>query len=257
MGAPLSSLESTRRSIRRVVRELRTARGLSQAELARKLEMSQSRLSEVEGGAGSFTAEQLVQLMRIFNVGIDRFLPPQGPIEDQLQNMLARFGALHLHERDDVLPDQRFERLLTLFRETLASARSPRLMTALAPVLARNIDTIDVGLLHAEVARFGREARFGWVAESTCAAIDAELKTSVPAPWAKLYRRTIAVVSPIVEHLRATIRSTPPDVLDTSIRSKESVDQIREESSPIAKRWNIMTAIGTDDFRNALRAARE
>jgi transcriptional regulator with XRE-family HTH domain len=52
------------------VRALRRARRLTQAELAGKLGLSQARLSEIESGDGSFTAEQLVVILRLFNVGL-------------------------------------------------------------------------------------------------------------------------------------------------------------------------------------------
>lgn len=46
------------------------------------------------------------------------------------------------------------------------------------------------------------------------------------------------------------------DVLDPTIRSHASLDKAREESSPIAKKWRVVTAIDADDFAKALRDAR-
>ena len=70
-----SALETTRLAIAKKVRLLRRERRLSQAELAKKLGLSQSRLSELENGAGSFTAEQLVMLLQLFNVTLADFAP--------------------------------------------------------------------------------------------------------------------------------------------------------------------------------------
>jgi transcriptional regulator with XRE-family HTH domain len=51
-------LKKSRAWIARNVRELRKERRWTQAELAKRLDLSQARLSEIEGGDGSFTAEQ-------------------------------------------------------------------------------------------------------------------------------------------------------------------------------------------------------
>jgi transcriptional regulator with XRE-family HTH domain len=64
------------------VRDLHTGRRWTQAELAKPLGRSQARLSEVERGQGSFSAEQLLEILRLFNVdylGVDESdieLPP-------------------------------------------------------------------------------------------------------------------------------------------------------------------------------------
>ena len=66
---------------------------MSQAELAQKLGLSQSRLSELENGAGSFSAEQLVLLLQVFNVTVENFAHRrQRSHTDTLQNALARLG---------------------------------------------------------------------------------------------------------------------------------------------------------------------
>jgi transcriptional regulator with XRE-family HTH domain len=68
-------VERLRSDIARKVRELRTGRGWTQAELAERLDASQARLSEIERGDGSFSAEQLLTLFKLFNVGPDHFAP--------------------------------------------------------------------------------------------------------------------------------------------------------------------------------------
>src|SRR5580658_327261 len=99
-------LRKVRSEIARTVRELRKERRWTQAELAKRLDLSQARLSEIEGGDGSFTAEQFLLLLRLFNVGTNRFAPSGGSSaghdhEAQIQNALARLGALHLKENRD------------------------------------------------------------------------------------------------------------------------------------------------------------
>ena len=66
----LQSLDKDRRRIAAKVRELRQSRNWTQAELSKRLQLSQSRLSEIERGAGSFTAEQFLLLLRLFIKGV-------------------------------------------------------------------------------------------------------------------------------------------------------------------------------------------
>jgi hypothetical protein len=47
-----------------------------------------------------------------------------------------------------------------------------------------------------------------------------------------------------------------PDVLDAGIRSKRTFDEVAASSSPISRRWGIITVLQTDDFVEALRGAR-
>ena len=82
------------------IRRLRQERRLTQARLAKELFISQNYLSELERGQGSFTAEQLLTILRFFNVPVDYFAPKAVPAEDQLQNSLARLGARHLAENE-------------------------------------------------------------------------------------------------------------------------------------------------------------
>lgn len=51
---PSSSLDKLRIRVGKRVRELRHARRWTQVELARQLDVSQGRLSEIEAGKGSF-----------------------------------------------------------------------------------------------------------------------------------------------------------------------------------------------------------
>src|ERR1035438_2790437 len=88
------NLKKSRTSIARKVQDLRRARHWTQAELARLLHLSQSRLSEIEGGDGSFTAEQFLTILRLFNVAASEFVHEHADPTAELQNALARLGAL-------------------------------------------------------------------------------------------------------------------------------------------------------------------
>src|SRR6476469_4792741 len=99
----LSRKSAGRARISATVRALRKERGWTQAELAEKLGLSQNRLSEVERGDGSFTAEQFLLILKLFNVTTSRFADATDRPQ-QLQNALARRGASHLQESAGVVP---------------------------------------------------------------------------------------------------------------------------------------------------------
>src|SRR5436190_12476948 len=117
-SSPIHDLDQTRRGVCAKVRELRLARRWTQAELAARLGLSQSRFSQIERGKGSFTAEQLIEVLRLFNVPLDQFVPPPDP-DAELQNAFARLGALPLRESAEVLPSARYAAVRDALREVL------------------------------------------------------------------------------------------------------------------------------------------
>jgi transcriptional regulator with XRE-family HTH domain len=242
------------------VRSLRQARRWTQAELARHLHLSQSRLSEIEGGDGSFTAEQFLSLLRLFNVPVSHFGLSAQDRGSQLQNALARLGAFHLHENSEIIPDEQLENPADVVRETLLGD-SPRLLTAIAPVLVGNIDRINLNKLRLELVQVGFERRLSWVTENTLLALDRELTEPLPLTWAKRYRRAQTVLGAFVESISAApgtraAQAQTPDVLDSGIRSKKTLGEVSASSSPISQNWGIVTRLQPADFGEALRAAR-
>ncbi|HEY3351952.1 MAG TPA: helix-turn-helix transcriptional regulator [Polyangia bacterium] len=259
MAIPDAELRELRAVIATRVRDLRRERHWTQVELSRRLGLSQSRLSEIERGDGSFTAEQLLLILKLFNVGMAHFVPRHHDQNAELQNVLARLGALHLQESAELVPTERLERITDVVRETLIGAESPRLLAALAPVLVRNADRINLNKLHLEFAAAGLERRLGWLLDNTVEALRTELAHAPPRPWAQLYRRAEILLSTFVEFLASTSRSQPvaaPDVLDTNIRSRRSLEEVVASSSPVARRWGVITNLHPRDFVEALRGAR-
>lgn len=252
-------LSDARASIAREVRQLRSERRWTQKELAEKIELSQARLSEIERGGGSFTAEQLLLLSQLFNVPVSRF----GPVNrssaehEELQNALARLGAVHLQERDDVLPSERFEQVARVVKETLVVGES-RLLTAVAPVLVQHIDRLSLPLLEAELRDLGLDRRLPWLAENVLEAVRGEHKRSLPRDLVARYRRVEAVLDLYVEtaRKRSPAPGEPVDVLDATIRSKRTLEQVREHGSAISRQWGIVTGLQPADFAVALEAAR-
>jgi hypothetical protein len=62
-------------------------------DLAKRRCVVEERLSELERGDGSFTAEQLLAILSFFNVPATYFAPQPSKHERDLQNALARLGA--------------------------------------------------------------------------------------------------------------------------------------------------------------------
>jgi transcriptional regulator with XRE-family HTH domain len=241
------------------VRTLRKQRGWTQAELAGRLRLSQGRLSQIERGGGSFSAEQFLQLLKLFNVTADYFEPTSPTSDAALQNTLARLGASHLRESDDVLPSQRLRAVQDVVREVLVSEQSSRLVTALAPVLVRNIEVVNLPRLHLQLGDVGLEHRLAWLVDNTLEAIRGELP-SAPHAVAAQYRRAQVVLESFLEVAAAADAAKPaaakaPDVLDPSIRSKETLTEVTASASPVSKRWGIVTELLPEDFAQALRTA--
>lgn len=240
------------------VRALRLAHRWSQSELGRELGLSQARLSEIERGDGSFTAEQLLDVLRLFNVPVDHFAPKSGSATASLQNALARLGATHLRESTEVLPSERLNEVHEVVREVLVSAESPRLIAALAPVLVGNIERVSLNGLWGDFREIGLERRVGWLVEETLLAL--RQRGDPPRALARQYRRAAVLMSSLLSVWKPALSTRPeqaPDILDANLRSANSIAQVRDRRSASARAWNIVTTLQTNDFVEALRAAHE
>jgi transcriptional regulator with XRE-family HTH domain len=208
--AHASSLRKGRANIVRKVRELRTARKLTQVELSRRLGLSQGRLSEIERGGGSFTAEQFLAICRLFNVPPSFFGATGTSPGAEVTNALARFGA-HLRETEAVLPTERFEEVAAVVRETLAAADSARLVAALAPVIVANIDRLSLEKVQLDLAQAGLARRFGWLVDCTLHALRRELRDARSrAAWLGPYRRAGVVLASFLRSPRPTSDARGP-----------------------------------------------
>jgi transcriptional regulator with XRE-family HTH domain len=254
------SLHRSRRKIATKVRELRLARKLTQHELAARLHISQNRLSEIEHGDGSFTAEQFLELLRLFNATASDFVEDARDPNLELQNALARLGATHLQE-SAIVASAVLEEVHAVVREALLNG-SPRLITALAPVLANHAESVNLSKLYAELHELGLERRLAWVVENTVAALDALANESGSGAkdWSKLKRRAEVPFRLFVDVVGS--RSDPhgwktaPDPLDPTIRSLRTLEEVKRTASKISERWGIVTSLRPDDFVQALRASR-
>ena len=257
-GSPVRS-RTAAANIGRKVRELRLARRWTQVELAKHLRLSQARLSEIERGGGSFTAEQFLQILRLFNAAVTDFDRDVHDQHAQLQNTLVRLGATNLYESENVLPSAQVQSLNSAVRETLVEG-NPRLLAALGPVIVRNVDRLNLRKLYLELAGIGLERRLAWLIENIYNTIAEQLPHTSPK-WSKPYRRAIVVLEPFLDFVKAqaplaSASTWDSDILDADIRSKQSLAKVREASSDTSKRWGIVTSIQSSDFQTALESAR-
>lgn len=252
---PTSDLEGARRRIAAQVRHLRTERRWTQAELAKKIGLSQARLSEVERGDGSFSAEQLLEVLRLFNVTLDAFTE-RAETDDELQNALARLGATHLRTVPGALPSVRFGGVRAVVREALLSPRDARLVLALAPVVLENLDSLSLDILHDELVGVGFPARVPWLVENVQAAL---LLNQVGAgrTAARRWHRARTVLGDFIARHPAPEPSSPArvDHFDPGVRSERTLAQVVASSSEISRKWGVVSELQPADFADALRAA--
>jgi transcriptional regulator with XRE-family HTH domain len=244
----------SRKRIGNVVRALRRGRARTQAELAKKLRTSQARLSQIESGGGSFSAEQLLHILKLFNITPATFADDSSDRRAQLQNALARLGAHHLQENGQILPGTGADDVITTVVEALSVGES-RLTTALAPVLVENIDRVPLSKLHLELSRAGFDRRLPWLCENVVRAIDSGLKAALPRVWANAARRTDLVMTLFLDAAAPPTGQPAWDVLDTGIRSKKTADDVQRTASDLSKKWRILSSLKPEDFAGALRAA--
>lgn len=248
-------LNETRRGIVRKLREVRLARGWSQAELAGRLGLSQARLSVIERGGGTISAEQFVALLALTNLPIEAFLRRQDP-EDEIQNALARLGALQLRELDDVVPTDRFQRVEDAIVETLAAPRSSRFILALAPVVVWNAEHLSLDQVNERLSRIGLAGRLGWLVESLGRALPLAALAKGSEWWKRRRRAELALAEfrgrSGVVHPPTESPEAPTDHLDPHLRSMRSLDIEWHNSDALARRWGIATELGASDFARAL-----
>jgi transcriptional regulator with XRE-family HTH domain len=247
-----------RRYLGAKVRALRLARRWTQAELANRLFISQNQLSQIERGASSFTAEQFLLAVKLFNADPAEFVRNRGRADQQLQNAIARLGGSHLFESNDVLPSVQLEAAHDAIREALVEG-SPRLITAVAPVLVRNVERLHLVKLLDDLNRIGLSRRFAWVVDNTLHALQQLSTTGPGAAWAKELKRVyvpFTMLLGLAQNVVGDLGTRNVDVLDPAVRSQQTLEEIERAASTISQRWGIVTSLRPDDFADALVAAR-
>lgn len=244
-------------NIREGVHRLRKERRWTQVQLAKLLGLSQSRLSEIEQGNGSLTAEHFLTILQTFNISLDYFVKTE--VNDSaLQNTLNRLGASHLQENQDVLASEKIAQVSYVFREILLSAKSSRQLTSLAPVFVVNARSLDLNHLWRYLYDLGFANRLGWFVENIYIALGQELKQIIPIELARKYRRAEVILREFINAHRPIQQGSPAeDILDENIVSEKTCQLVKKSRSSISQRWQIVTRITTENFAEALRVACE
>lgn len=130
------------------------------------------------------------------------------------------------------------------------------MITALAPVLVNNAELLNFTKLSVDLDSLGLRRRLYWVIENTMEAIRQETRLSTPqARRERLASRRLEVAMRFAHGYEQVLEGSS-DLLDPSIRSKQSADEIRRASSDISKKWGIITSLQPADFAAALRESR-
>ncbi|MBK8576265.1 MAG: helix-turn-helix transcriptional regulator [Elusimicrobia bacterium] len=247
------------------VRRLRQTNRWTQARLGRLLGLSQNRLSEIERGSGSFTAEQLLLILKTFNTPLSYFsFGPTAPAGKVLQNAISRLGASPLQESPDILPTEKLDNSTAVIREVLTDATTPRQITALAPVIVNQPNSLGLNKLRLDFFGEGRINRLGWLFENTLLAVRAELHSpphTLPKECVDRYHRTEVLLQNILRYPGFTVRRRNKNLEDPLepevLYSNEAFEEAIKSRDRVAKRWRVVTRIKTGDFVQALRGARE
>ncbi|MBI4124687.1 MAG: helix-turn-helix transcriptional regulator [Deltaproteobacteria bacterium] len=234
------------------LRKVRQERRWTQAELAEKLGLSQSRLSEIEHGKGSLTAEQFITLLKLFNLPISHFIKTKSDnSEAQLQKALARLGGTQLKEDPNVLPSEKLNDAYNVILETVIGG-SPRLLTALTPVIILHAHPPLFRKIINKLKEYRLENRFYWVLNGVSRVIDRRFKTHVPHNKRFIYRRAKTILEEMLNWQTMIASEYEEDRLDAGIVSEKTFHQLRESRDALALVWKVVTRIREEDFYNAL-----
>ena len=111
--------------------------------------------------------------------------------------------------------------------------------------------------LHVDLEAAGLGRRFGWIAANTLEAVRRETPTAPPS-WKKLYARATVVLESLLSFVTPEHPDQPEalDILDASIRSKKTLDDVVASRSSLSRQWGIASSLQPEDFVKALRGAR-
>jgi transcriptional regulator with XRE-family HTH domain len=239
-----------------IIKKIRLEREITQADLAKKLGISRPWLTEIEKGNGALSAEQFVFLLSYFNQTLDDFFPSnKGYATLHLQNALVRLGASFLKENDELMPSEKFRDMETVVFETVILGESA-LLLALVPVIVKNVEIARLQRIASRLQSLGLESRFWWLIEGTYLAIEKRMEGYQSKEWSKIYRQSKWVLGQIrkLSHFFFDVHrgNYPEDILDKTISSQKTYQEVKRLRDSLAIRWRIVTRIRETDFVNVL-----
>lgn len=253
-------IDALRQRIGPKVRRLRQERRWTLAELARRIAISESRLSELERGGGSFTAEQLLLLFRMFQVGPEDFVErndAHDAVAGSLQTALMKFGARHLVADGSLVIRREHERPVDVVQDVLIKYPSARFLTALPPVLIENLSAVSYPVVQHAVVQAGVPNRWGWLLAQFLEALDRVGVGHASVRW----RRDSARARTVTEHFLQAIprprEEEQVDLMDPDLRSAASVRSATVSASEIDRKWHVLSRLGTHDFVGPLEVLRD
>lgn len=243
-------------NIARIIKTARRDRRLSQSKLAGRLDITQARYSQIENEKGSFSAEQLITLVRFFNIPLSAFeTSKKKSSEDrELQNAVAYFGGKNLYESSDLLPSEKFDRLNSVVVETIIIGSPTRLLTSLAAVIVKNINNVDFNWIESRLFQRSYLNRWGWFLENTFEALKIFSRYNKKMHGTAYYKlsRGLDLLKFEWEIGKNTFKET---VLDNNILSEKTERLVMAKRSDISKKWKIVSRLQLEDFKIALDEA--
>lgn len=258
----MNELEKYRRSIIEGIRKVREDRRYTQAEFAKLLDLSQQQYSKIERGEGSISAEQFLLILDKFVLPLSYFVETKPKEKDEalvLQNALGRLGATHLREIQGIFIPEKYENPNQVIIEALEEYQSSRLIAALAPVIVKNIQRINLNTIEKKLGEWGHENRLWWVLENTLESVQNRLKGAyLPREKKLIYQRaaTALINHSLIGRSRENgwyHRDKQADIFDPGITTEKTLENVKSKLDPQAKHWNIVTSIKQSDFENALK----
>ncbi|MCO6431406.1 MAG: helix-turn-helix transcriptional regulator [Deltaproteobacteria bacterium] len=244
-------------SIAAKVKALRRERKVTQAELAQYLGLSQGRLSQLEAGQGSFSAEHLLLLAKRFNVPPGSFASINQNSDAVLQNALIRLGAKHLRENEDVFPSEVQNNIHNIVREILNAPASHRVLTALACIIVENADPLLLNRLRLRLSEDRLIQRFGWLLENIAVALKKELALPLAPDVKKQYEKARFLISNLLDTSWFDASDFKKEDLLDPVVTPKSVELLKREASSISEKWKILTRVKPEDFQRNLKEASE
>lgn len=259
----MKDLIKYRRSIIEGIKKVRKDRRYTQAEFAKLLGLSQQQYSKIERGEGTISAEQFLLILDKFVLPLSYFVETKPKEKDEaliLQNALASLGATHLREIQGIFIPEKYHNPNEVVFEALEEYQSSRLIAALAPVIVKNIQRINLNVIEKKLQEWGYENRLWWILENTLVSVRNRLKKVYLPREVKLnYQRAATTLTnhSLIGKSRKNgewyQRSKQVDIFDPGIITEKTLESVKSKLDPQAKHWNIITSIKQSDFENALK----
>lgn len=241
--------------------KIRQRLGITQAEMAKRIGVSQPKLCDIEGGYSTLTFPEVLVLMSAYNLALKDLVElPQWNAPMRIRQALARFGAFELHQDERVIISEELMELQDVIRQTLVIYPEKRTLCALAPLIVKHIKQLNFDGIAMKLYDIGVDGRLWWLVEGTLWAVRVRRKFYLPKQVLQLYNTANLILtrkSKSANYFFSLRRAYPTDYLDCELAGKRAMENIRVARDALATRWRIMSLIKQEDFTEALARAEE